>query len=390
MTGSEDTRTFLQRVDDWKAAQQQPEDGHHPVAVGISHADAYVAAAQRNELQELHGCGQGKRNDTLNRVALKLGRLPIDRDTLKDELVAACHANGLIRDDGHSSVEATIRSAFTKADLDGPRILPARVEANGAVPGSGNEGREPGTAIVPGSRNRTGTEGVVSLTAVPGSRPTMREPGTADEKPLYVDICALLAGTMPEPPEPQLGRRTDGHCLFYAGQVNWLFGDPESGKSWLCMACVVESLQAGRRVLIIDLDHNGASATVRRLSDMGAPHDALSNPNLFRYCEPEDRTELRQVIDDSMQWKPAVAIVDSIGELLPMYGASSNSSDDFTLAHSNVLKPLARAGAAVIAVDHLAKNADSRAVGPGCVSSSDLAPPSSRILAPAGLGGSFG
>ena len=33
--------------------------------------------------------------------------------------------------------------------------------------------------------------------------------------------------------------------------------------------------------------------------------------------------------------------------------------------HSNVLKPLAKSGAAVLAVDHLAKNADSRAVGPG-------------------------
>ena len=193
----------------------------------------------------------------------------------------------------------------------------------------------------------------------------MREPGTADEKPLYVDISPLLDGTMPEPPEPQLGRRTDGRSLFYAGQVNWVFGDPESGKTWLCLACVVEGLKAGRKVLIVDLDHNGAPATVRRLIDLGATSDALRDPQQFRYCEPEDRAELRQVVEDAAQWRPAVAIVDSIGELLPMYGASSNSSDDFTLAHSNVLKPLAKAGAAVLAVDHLAKSADSRAVGPG-------------------------
>ncbi len=238
-----------------------------------------------------------------------------------------------------------------------------------AVPGSRNGCSEPGTAqqnlTVPGSQNRPGTATTAKGLTVPGSEPSMREPGTDNGKPLYVDIRALLDGTVPEPPEPILGRRTDGNALFYASQVNWLFGDPESGKSWLCLACVVEATNAGRKVLIIDLDHNGAPATVRRLLDMGGKTEALRNPDQFRYCEPEDRAELRDVIDDSMTWRPAVAIVDSVGELLPMYGASSNSSDDFTLAHSNVLKPLAKAGAAVIAVDHLAKNPDSRAAGPG-------------------------
>ena len=237
--------------------------------------------------------------------------------------------------------------------------------ANGAVPGSRIGTPEPEPHTVPGSQNRPGTGTDTENVTVPGSEPSMPEPGTVDEKPLYVDIRAMLDGTLPEPPEPQLGRRTDGRCLFYAGQVNWVFGDPESGKTWLCLAATVEALKAGRRALIVDLDHNGAAATVRRLLDLGAPIEALRDTNRFRYCEPEDRIELRQVILDCAAWRPAVALVDSIGELLPMYGASSNSSDDFTLAHSNVLKPLARAGAAVLAVDHLAKGADSRAAGPG-------------------------
>ncbi|WP_198529232.1 AAA family ATPase [Mycolicibacterium obuense] len=246
------------------------------------------------------------------------------------------------------------------ADID-------RAEAvgEGAVPGSRIEAPEPGTGAVPSSENRIGTGTAAEPPAVPGSLPPVPEPGTADEKPLYVDVRGMLDGTLPEPPEPKVGRRTDGRCMFYAGQVNWVFGDPESGKTWLCLAAAVEALKAGRRVLLIDLDHNGAPATVRRLIDLGAPTEALRDPNQFRYCEPEDRIELRQVILDSASWRPAVALVDSIGELLPMYGASSNSSDDFTLAHSNVLKPLAKAGAAVLAVDHLAKGADSRAAGPG-------------------------
>ena len=249
--------------------------------------------------------------------------------------------------------------------------------SRGAVPGSGIGTPEPEPQTVPGSQNRPGTENHDAVkvgtskssddfdVTVPGSEPSMPEPGTASEKPLYEDIRGMLDGTLPDPPEPRLGRRTDNRCLFYASQVNWVFGDPESGKTWLCLAATVEALQAGRRALIVDLDHNGAAATVRRLLDLGAPIEALRDINRFRYCEPEDRLELRQVILDCAAWRPAVALVDSIGELLPMYGASSNSSDDFTLAHSNVLKPLARAGAAVLAVDHLAKGADSRAAGPG-------------------------
>lgn len=66
-----------------------------------------------------------------------------------------------------------------------------------------------------------------------------------------------------------------------------------------------EALGDGRRAIIIDLDHNGAEATVYRLLALGAPADRLRDPAVFRYCEPEDRIELRQVIVDSIQWRPA-------------------------------------------------------------------------------------
>ena len=63
-------------------------------------------------------------------------------------------------------------------------------------------------------------------------------------------------------------------------------------------------------------------------------------------------------------WRPAVAVVDSLGEMLPMLGAASNSPDDYTNANRGVLQPLASYGAAVIAIDHLAQNTASRVLGP--------------------------
>ena len=119
----------------------------------------------------------------------------------------------------------------------------------------------------------------------------------------------------------------------------------------------VEALQAGRKALIIDLDHNGPEATVARLIALGAPEDQASRSEpVFRYCEPEDRTERTSGRCRQPEWRPAVAVVDSIGELLPMHGVELQLSRRIHRRHtSNVLKPLAKAGAAVLAVDHLAK-----------------------------------
>jgi hypothetical protein len=131
----------------------------------------------------------------------------------------------------------------------------------------------------------------------------------------------------------------------------------------VAQAAAAEALIADRRVAFIDIDHNGPEAIVCRFLDMDVPEEALRDPDRFRYVEPEDKAHLMLVIADLKVWRPAVAVVDSVGELLPLMGLSSNSPDDFTTAHTATLKALAMAGAAVIAIDHLAKGADSRAQG---------------------------
>jgi hypothetical protein len=186
-----------------------------------------------------------------------------------------------------------------------------------------------------------------------------------DDRPHYVNIAAYLAGTQPEPPQPVLLRRTDGHALFYDGTVNTVYGDPESGKTWIVLAASAETLRDGRRVLLVDLDHNGVDLTVPHLLLLGVPPSTLASPELFRYYDDIDSAlGMVRVMEDSRCWRPAVAVIDSIGELLPMMGANSNDPDEFTRAHTKVLKPLAAAGTVVIGVDHLPKNPNSRGLGP--------------------------
>ena len=194
---------------------------------------------------------------------------------------------------------------------------------------------------------------------VPVPPPIGEERGT----PLYVDIGALLDGGLPEPPAPAFLHRDDGRALLYAGQVNVLFGDPESGKTWVAIAAVAEALHDGGWALFLDLDHNGVEAVIARLLAFGVRPDVLRDSGVFRLAEPEDGEHLRRIIADARRWRPALAVVDSVGELLPMLGLSSNSPDEFTAGHAQVLKPLAVAGACVIAIDHLPKNTENKANG---------------------------
>ena len=210
-----------------------------------------------------------------------------------------------------------------------------------------------------------------AVTALPGNTPVTGNgalpvtapPVSVTGNTLYYDVSGMLDGTLPEPPAPMLLTRSDGNAIFYAGEVNVLFGDPECGKTMIADAAAAEALSHGRKAVILDLDHNGPASTISRLLMFGAPVDALRDSERFRYVEPEDAEHLMRVISDLRIWRPAVAIVDSLGELIPLFGGSSNSPDDFTAVHTRVIKPLAMAGAAVLCIDHLAKNSESRSLG---------------------------
>lgn len=206
-----------------------------------------------------------------------------------------------------------------------------------------------------------GSPGIADVLPLHGDDVSRNAVNSASAEPIsapYADICAILDGCAPEPVHPTILQRTDGYSLFYAGQVNLLFGDPESGKTWVCLAAVAEQLAAGRRALVIDLDHNGAIAIVNNLRKLGVDDEDLRQG--FRYVDPDDWAVFDRVVLDMADWQPSLIIVDSLGELIPLYGKSSISPDDVTYVHRHTLKSLARPGAAVIAVDHLSKGEQAR------------------------------
>ncbi len=177
---------------------------------------------------------------------------------------------------------------------------------------------------------------------------------------LFLDITAALNGTSAV---PTVLRRGDGKCLFYKGKGNVIYGDPDTAKTWIALAAGAEVLCDGGRFAFLDLDHNGAETIVDRLRMLGVPLAVLRDTDRFLYVDPIDAQHVTDAVAELVRWRPGMVTIDSMGELLPMFGADSNSSDEFTGVNRAVVTPLARAEAAVVVIDHMAKNAESRRLG---------------------------
>jgi hypothetical protein len=192
----------------------------------------------------------------------------------------------------------------------------------------------------------------------------INSPTPHDDAPTYSDLTWVITGQRREPPAPTWLTTVRGDRLFYTARVNGLFGDPETAKSWIAMCAVTEALHENERCAYLDVDHNGADEIASRLLALGAPAHAIADPAIFRVYEPEDRPSLLQFVIDMHQWEPAITVVDSLGEIIPMLGLNSSDNDDLTHAIRAVLKPLAhKVGSCVITIDHLPKSTEARQSG---------------------------
>lgn len=186
------------------------------------------------------------------------------------------------------------------------------------------------------------------------------------EAPMFIDLTTL---DNVEPVVATLGLRVDGVGLLYSGAVNGFLGDPEQGKSIVVAACAIQAARNGATVVWLDLDHNGARAFRSRIMSLaGADGEELLPQFLFSQADDSDAVlavtkHVVKLCADAAEGEEIFYAVDSVGELLPMFGASTDSSDDYTRVHRAVLTAAARAGACVSLIDHLAKGTSSRAYG---------------------------
>jgi len=162
---------------------------------------------------------------------------------------------------------------------------------------------------------------------------------------------------------PTILKRSDGPCLFYRGRIHSVHGETESGKSWLVQCATAECLLIGEPVLYLDFEDE-AGAVAERLVRLGVPAEVVQDPALFVYVHPEapPTTEReRQAFDALLDDIYSLAVVDGVTDSMALFGLSGMDADDVARWHRELPKAVAhRTGAAVVCVDHVAKDSQTR------------------------------
>lgn len=183
------------------------------------------------------------------------------------------------------------------------------------------------------------------------------------DKPSWspVDTAPYLDGTYTRP-EPQLLKRSDGPALLYPGKTHTIYGESESGKSWVAQYVAVETLTDGGRVLYVDFESD-AGDIIDRLQTLGATPAQLKQPH-FTYVRPDaspdafhEQEAFRALLTESYDF----IVFDGVTEALNLHGKATKDNDEITQWMRAVPRRFSReTGAAVVLVDHVVKSIETR------------------------------
>jgi len=175
-----------------------------------------------------------------------------------------------------------------------------------------------------------------------------------------IDLTAVLAGET-EPELPTLMERVDGRALLYPGRVHDFHGEPESGKSFAAQIMAARCLIDGKDVLYLDYETDERLIT-GRLVELGVDPDAIRDH--LDYRRPDRAATIAEAGYTQLLTKRyTLAVVDGVTDSVGHQSArgSSDSTDDIAAWRRAVPDPIARkTGAAVIQIDHVTKNAETR------------------------------
>jgi Bifunctional DNA primase/polymerase, N-terminal/AAA domain len=175
------------------------------------------------------------------------------------------------------------------------------------------------------------------------------------------NLDATLAGVEEEPP-PAILARADGAHLFYAGKINALLGESESGKTWLLLLAVKQALADGRQVTYLDFEDTPAGI-IGRLRSLGVPDTHLAQ---FAYIGPDETLhaaasdDLREHLDATQS---DLIALDGVNAAMTLLGLDLEKNKDATSFAQLLLKPLAASGACVVMNDHVPKSKEARGKG---------------------------
>jgi hypothetical protein len=169
------------------------------------------------------------------------------------------------------------------------------------------------------------------------------------------DLDDVLDGTF-EPQVPTILRRSDGPAFLYPGRIHSVNAEPEAGKGWLSCAACADVMLAGGVALYIDLEDSRENV-VGRLVALGVPREVIRDR--FRYVQPEERAD-EAAIKRLVALEPALVVIDSANEAMTLQGLNYIKNDEIVEFVRLMARPFKNAGAAVLLLDHVTKDKETR------------------------------
>ena len=160
--------------------------------------------------------------------------------------------------------------------------------------------------------------------------------------------------------------RKDGETLLYEDKLNFLFGTPGGGKSFVALYCVQETLMRGHRAIY--WDHEDVADTLkRRASVIDLDLADFWRDSKFKYLRTglEGSTkEQSRPMTEALEWAaggdgPTLVAIDSAESA----GCPSDGADVAPWLAKMVV-PFRDAGCTVLVIDHVPKRKEGRPLGP--------------------------
>ncbi len=175
-----------------------------------------------------------------------------------------------------------------------------------------------------------------------------------------VDLAPILSDDGELEPPPAILPRSDKERLLYRGKIHSVAGEPEAGKGWLVLLACKDRIEAGEHVAYFDFEDE-APVAVDRLRALGLDDAAIRER--FHYIRPDEpldaagRAEIERLLAAK---RPALAVLDGLTEALALHGIDLRDNTEVAKWLGDLPGGLRRRGIAVVLIDHVSKDADSR------------------------------
>jgi len=159
--------------------------------------------------------------------------------------------------------------------------------------------------------------------------------------------------------EPSMLKREDGHFILYPGKINAIFGESESGKTWVALEAVRQELIAGNTVFYIDFE-DSARGILNRLNTLKTPTERFK---AFLYANPDSphTPAISEALLASLsEYKPSLVVVDGVNAAMNLMGLDLEKNKDATEFSQKILRPLRMFGSGILTIDHVTKSKDTR------------------------------